>query len=303
MSKEPVSRKWQQKPAGPENSVDEDPALQKPIGDGRDLLIVSGPIYKHIYQLIMKEIVEKRKNKNIILSLTTYGGSANEAFKIGKLLLSMYKDVSIYIPSYCKSAGTLITACANSIYMSPFGELGPLDVQLSKKDEIFESKSGLVANFAMKELREETFRLYHYIMLNIKKTGETVTFKLATDIAAKITSEIMKSVYSHVSLEEIGEDAMNLRVAQEYCVRLCKNFGNLKPGAIQRLVHEYPSHDFVIDRDEARELFVRVSSLDTVSFNAFRAYLDEILTPQKAPGFVLMLEREDVDTDKEDADV
>ena len=43
-----------------------------------------------------------------------------------------------FIPRRCKSAGTLLLIGATSLIISDRGELGPLDVQLSKPDEIFE---------------------------------------------------------------------------------------------------------------------------------------------------------------------
>ena len=51
-----------------------------------------------------------------------------------------------------------------------------------------------------------------------------------------------------------------MRVAMEYGNRL--NRGNLKEGALARLISGYPSHGFIIDRDEAATLFERVRDVN-----------------------------------------
>src|SRR6266536_3755982 len=47
-----------------------------------------------------------------------------------------------------------------------------------------------------------------------------------------------------------------MRIAQEYGERIKTD--NLKPGALESLIADYPSHEFVIDLEEARELFENV---------------------------------------------
>src|SRR5262249_45958589 len=42
--------------------------------------------------------------------------------------------------------------------------------------------------------------------------------------------------------------------------RLDKKYNNLKPNGLDRLIADYPSHEFVIDRAEAESLFKRVRS-------------------------------------------
>ena len=47
------------------------------------------------------------------------------------LFLSRYAErLNVYVPRKAKSASTLIAVGANTIYMSPFSELGPLDTQI-----------------------------------------------------------------------------------------------------------------------------------------------------------------------------
>jgi hypothetical protein len=244
-----------------------------------DYVLASGDIDEPIYSGILKEVTENKRSAKLVLCLVTYGGSANTAYRISKWLHAMYDDISVFVPSFCKSAGTLIACSANEIIMTPFGELGPLDVQLQKRDEIFEIKSGLVTNLAMEEIRNQAWLLFEHIMLRVKTKSGSVSFKFASEIAQKIASDMIESVYQRVNLDAIGDDIMNLRVATEYCERLNKRFGNLKPGAINTLVHKYPSHDFVIDFDETKELFHRVAPPSEELFGILKEHHMDMMVP------------------------
>lgn len=173
--------------------------------------------------------------------------------------------------------------------MSPFGELGPLDVQLYRKDDIFEIRSGLVTNFALEELKAQSFHLFEHFMLGIKRRGRSISFKLAADIASKASADIMANVYRSIDIDDIGDDMMNLRVATEYCERLNRRFGNLKRGSSTKLVHSYPSHDFVIDRDEASTLFERVEVPDATLISLLSSNQREMMLASDAGVTVKML--------------
>jgi hypothetical protein len=67
-----------------------------------------------------------------------------------------------------------------------------------------------------------------------------------------MTAEIMSSIYAQINPEAFGQDFMDINVAKKYCERLNKRSGNLKYGAIDRLVYGYPTHDFVIDLKRRR---------------------------------------------------
>jgi len=71
---------------------------------------------------------------NSVLILTTTGGLPNSAYQIARLLQNISPgEVALCIPSFCKSAGTLIALGANKIIMNSISELGPLDVQLRQR--------------------------------------------------------------------------------------------------------------------------------------------------------------------------
>lgn len=144
--------------------------------------------------------------------------------------------------------------------MDSFSELGPLDVQLMKKDEISASKSGLLSHSSFEALQEASFQLFEHMMLNIKRrSGDLISFKLAAEVSSNLTGEMMAGIYSQMNPDVIGDDYRDLQVALHYGVRLVGFSKNASLSAVKHLVEHYPSHDFVIDDEEAAALFRNVS--------------------------------------------
>lgn len=226
---------------------------------GYDVLIINGLIYDELFAKVTKCVAQNKKSPKVVVALVTFGGHANAAYRISRLLQGMYEDIVVFIPSYCKSAGTLIAAAANRLVFSPFGEIGPLDVQLIERDELGERKSGLTMRSALEDLHARSFELFESFMMGIKEaSSNNISFKLAAEVARDSTVGLMGNIYSQIHPDVIGKDFRDLSVATHYGERLNKKFGNLKSKGIDRLVHGYPSHDFVIDCDEAQEIFERV---------------------------------------------
>ena len=210
----------------------------------------------------LAELVTDNKNRdNALLILVTSGGSANAAYQIARLFQKTYSEGNfvLCVPSYCKSAGTLIALGAHTLVMDTFSELGPLDVQLFKQDEIGTRKSGLLSRSAFQSLEDASFDLFESLMLKIKRrSGDLISFRLASDVSARMTAELMAQVYGQISPDIIGSDFRDLQVALLYRIRLVKYSQNTSPMVVKHLVEHYPSHDFIIDNEEAASLFNEV---------------------------------------------
>ncbi len=207
------------------------------------------------------DLVNKRegRRRHVLFILGTNGGDANAAYKIARCLQHAYEkgDFTIAVYGDCKSAGTLVAIAAKSIVMCQHGELGPLDVQLQKEDQLFSMSSGLTPKQALESLKSESLSQFEHFMLTIHaRSGFQISTKLAASIAIRMVTGLLGPVYEQIDPLRVGETQRAMDVAQNYGRRLDKS-SNLKPGALQRLVEGYPSHDFAIDFDEADELFNR----------------------------------------------
>ncbi len=79
---------------------------------------------------------------------------------------------------------------------------------------------------------------------------------MSADVAAQLVVGLMGPVYAQLDPARLGEVERHVRVSSEYGERL--KTANVKDRTIARLAGAYPSHGFVIDRREARELFESV---------------------------------------------
>ena len=220
--------------------------------------------------------------QNALLILTTHGGLANSAYKISRFFQSQYDRFDILIPSVCKSAGTLLAIGANRLIMNAFSELGPLDVQLYERDEIGARKSGLLSHSAFEALKNETFDLYEHFMLSIKaRSGDNISFPVASDVAGDIASRVMAPIFEQLSPNVLGSDYRDLRVAIEYGNRLARVSGNISDSAVRFLTEHYPSHDFIIDMKEADMLFDKVIAPDPSIWRLMPYVEDTVFSPQE----------------------
>src|SRR5258708_3665522 len=114
---------------------------------GADVLFFSGDLHWESYQGLAKICrTRKQKKADVLLVLVTSGGGPGAAYRMARCLQRNYTKFWIFAPGWCKSGGTLIASGAHHIYMSDVAELGPLDILLSKKDEVWASRSGLVVD-------------------------------------------------------------------------------------------------------------------------------------------------------------
>lgn len=227
--------------------------------------------------------------KNGLLIMTTSGGTANAAYQIARFMQNSYERFLLFIPAFCKSAGTLVAVGANRLIMTPFSELGPLDVQLYERDEIGARKSGLLTNSAFEALREETFALYEHFLLHIKmRSSDNISFPLASEVAGDLAAQMMATIYAQISPNILGSDHRDLKVATEYGRRLAAVSQNIDTSAIMILTEGYPSHDFIIDQQEASQLFTNVESPEPSLFELI-SHLSEFVFIEREEGFVVCL--------------
>jgi hypothetical protein len=183
---------------------------------------------------------------------------------MARYLQNRFQHFSIFIPEACKSAGTLVAIGAHEVIIGPFGEIGPLDVQFYKVDELDVVSSGLVAESAIKSLEKTAIEMFEKYLLRLHSgSGGLMTLKTATEMAADLVAKLLNPVSSQIDPFRIGENDLMMRVAKEYGERLAKRSGNLRSRqTLKMLVEHYPSHDFVIDNHEVETIFKKVRGPD-----------------------------------------
>ena len=191
--------------------------------------------------------------------LTTFGGDLEAAYRITRCIQSRYSlgEFILFTDGYCKSAGTLIALGADRIVMTDHAELGPLDTQVMVRDELGEYQSGLIDSDALGSLQQEVFTNFSGQFEKLLSLGRgNLTTQTALRIASELTLGLFGGIYSQINPIRFGERARAVQVALQYGERVSST--NVHDGTLGKLATSYPSHGFVIDRQEADSLFIEV---------------------------------------------
>lgn len=251
------------------------------------LLIYSGSIEldsdEHIFNALKKV---NKEISEVDFLLNTEGGNPNAAYRITQILSQRFKKVNLLVPFWAKSAGTLICLCANELFLSQLGELGPLDTQTINHgaDEGRSYESVLTAFSALEEIRKHNFKVFDTFVLGMLGREAPLRLTRILDLATNYCGNTCGKLYDQIDLNLIGKYSRALNISSHYAKRiLVKNHSfrdiDNKDGIIERLVRGYPDHGTVINRDELSSILqfpVNTEDLDTLS------KLDELMPLTKS---------------------
>lgn len=241
-----------------------------------DLAIYCGAMARPHDDYVIETCRDRQRRKSLVVMLATLGGDASAAYRVGRAFQEFYKseddsgtgdrsNFNVFIPTLCKSAGTILAIAAGKVIMSELAELGPIDVQLRDPIEVGERTSSLTPVQAMESLsrHSETLFQQHFRQLRFNPSM-TFSTKMAAEIATGLTVGLLKPMYEQVDPIKLADVERSLKISSDYAERLSRTLegSNLQEDAIGRLVGGYPSHGFVIDRKEAGELFKFVEHPD-----------------------------------------
>lgn len=245
----------------------------QPLPNEVDIISYTGAVSMAGYEMLCKELRQKKKANAALLVLGTPGGDPHAGFRIARALSHEYERIYALIPRYCKSAGTLILIGAHHLYLDDMSELGPLDIQVKKGDEIAGNNSGLEFMKAVDFLQAQSMTAFRSYLTDLT-LGAGLSTRVASDIAAKLAGNLLEPIAAQIDPLKLAEMQRATEIAYEYGTRLAEKSGNLRAGGLDKLVAGYPSHGFVIDRKEAKTLFVEVERPEGWLKEASQAFRD-----------------------------
>lgn len=220
----------------------------------------------HICGPTMWSVYEDRhkvgKGEKVELLLHSGGGHPEIAFKVMKFFRRRFRVVNVIVPLSAKSAATLMCLGADQIYMGELAELGPVDIQLDDSYEHgVKSFSPLDEFKSMEFLRESAIDgMDYYASLMNAQYGTSIKDGLEASIP--LIAELMKPIFRQIDPIKMGGYRRAIAIGEEYAKRMLALTGNPKAVQIvQKIVWEYPSHDFCIDFEEAKSLGLPVQRL------------------------------------------
>jgi len=263
-----------------------------------DVLLYNAPIERPQDSQLISRCCKRRRRRNLLLVLVTEGGDPDVAYRIARCLQDHYEKFTCFVSGYCKSAGSLLVLGANEVAFSEHGEIGPLDIQMVKKDELWESESGLTVMTALSALHEKALLAFeHFFVAVTSRSGGRITVFTGSEIAAKITDGLYAPITEQIDPLHLGEAFRAMAIAKEYGRRLMRKSRNLTAEGLERLISEYPSHSFVIDRAEAATIFRNVRECTPDERSLMEAMEETAQLPSERP-LIQYLSDEPTETDQ-----
>ena len=109
----------------------------------------------------------------------------------------------------------------------------------------------MVVRTALDCLAEETWKVFEQAMLRVfYGSHQTTSFEIASRIASVLAKGVMAPVYQRVDPESLGNDLRDLSITKAYGHHLAEQGKIAKAGRVRKPIEDYPTHDFVIDREE-----------------------------------------------------
>jgi hypothetical protein len=228
-------------------------------GIDADVFLYNSELVSHRDFEMVNVVAGNRTKANALLVLVTNGGDPDCAYRIARYFQENYESLTVLVAGRCKSAGTLIALGATEIAFMPYGELGPLDIQMTKVDKFDHTQSGLTIQDALNTLESRATKSFFDIVSGYMAANQgLLSFPSASKAASDFITQLYAPILGRIDPEEVGARSRAMKIAVDYGQRLSLKWQNVKAGTVEKLAETYSSHSFVIDMREAAELFHRV---------------------------------------------
>ncbi len=245
-------------------------------------------------QQVLRISSQLEQSDKLSIMIDSPGGDIENAYRIVKLLRQFAKDVEVLVPNWAKSAATFVCLSADSIHMGPNGELGPLDPQILDPTGRSQRVSALETFKGMEHLRNYSLEtLDAIVMLLVRQSGMDIPYAL--EHAGSLFSSVVTPLYQQIDPHELGKFGRYLAVSEQYAIRVMQRWSYKDRDVyalkkiVSNLVWDYPTHGFVIDLHEAKDLGLNAIALDKESNALCRTILDmvpgwfELTQPESNP--------------------
>lgn len=232
------------------------------------IVLPKGPLLpKHLFEI--QKLIGEKKCKKMDIILHSSGGDINIAYQIIDILRNHCEDMTVVVPIYAKSAATLFIFGSDKIIMGELAEVGPLDAQIIEREKGGRKYTSALNPFkTLEELQRfslETLDVTVKLLLRRAELSVEEAIKHGMDFASNISTPLL----AQLNTEKIGEYSRALAVGKEYGERLLKRYTKWedeveRDAILEKVVRGYPSHGYIIDYKELKEIGfdVRLPSKD-----------------------------------------
>ncbi|BFV61240.1 hypothetical protein KCMC57_up63440 [Kitasatospora sp. CMC57] len=250
--------------------------------DSRDAKGTEGQV-RDLLQYLFKYPTSRGEDDpspEINVLVDSVGGSLDSAYTAALYLTAYSSMVRVYVPRRAKSASTLLALGSDELYLSPFGELGPLDTRLSDPRNPARNVSALDCYQSVDYVRDFGIRAMRRVMpalidLAGHQDSATALMEESTRFALGAITPLLQDMNSL----DLGAWGRSLRIGERYTRKLLE----AKPTNVdqqwieeiaRKLVFDYTHHYFPIDYREAERLGLPVAMMDEKTYFAAAKVVD-----------------------------
>lgn len=212
-----------------------------------------------VHAVRVRNELKDQQLDEIDVVINSGGGSIHAAYQIAEVVRMHAKQVIACVPFYAKSAATLLCIAADTIVLDELAQLGPLDTQ------ILEDRKGGKGEYVSALNPFKTLeQLQKFALETLDVSVKMMVIRSGMDLddclghATTFVRTTTEPLFGRLNAEKLGEYSRALSVGKEYGDRLLRRFAGWDEGkreeVLEKLVHGYPSHDFIIDYQELQEL-------------------------------------------------
>jgi Serine dehydrogenase proteinase len=212
----------------------------------------------------------KHKVKTINILLDSPGGSLDSAFKIVRYLSCYAGELNVYVPRRAKSASTLLALGAARIYLSRFGELGPLDTQIFDPRNPVAYVSALDCYQSVDHVRQFGITTMSEARRQLSAdVGVQASLADLLGTASAFATGAIEPMLRGVRALDFGAWGRSLKIGEMYARLLLREHHRKEADSIaRRLVYDYTHHLFPIDYREARDIGLNVGLMGQETYQS-----------------------------------
>ncbi len=227
---------------------------------GRPCLIFVSQSLIHADVLTIRRILGNARGEHLDLIVAGPGGLSEAAYLVARELRRRFNRLTVYVPFEAKSAATLLCLAADELVLGDLGELGPLDQQYEErqKADFPLSTSRLLPETALRQLQQGVMEMYDVLVGRIVKANGLRPFEAGSK-AAELIGGLYAPLVGQLDPARLADCARGLAVGQAYAERVLKRYRpalytERGEALLHTLIHAYPTHGFVLDREELTDL-------------------------------------------------
>lgn len=225
-----------------------------------------------IYDMII-DLENKKEIKDLDIIINSFGGDADAAFHISKILHKHCNGkLTFIVPRFAKSAATLMCCAGDSIIMDEPSELGPVDPQItdSIKGERYSALSIKDTMLFLDKIEKECN--------NDNSDCNNVIREAIKNIPLMEIGDNLRAL-NHIS--EYLEDLLKMRMFKEEIKINKEEAENNIKNIVLKLREGHYSHSRCIDYESAKDMGLKIEKVDKddwkIIWKIFKIFEEEVL--------------------------